>query len=148
MILRFFIATLLIFLVGLSVDAKSKPYVYQSATYLGLEHESYISGAKINIGEKYINVGRNGANYDQFNWNVFPKYGVDVNRVTNYYLIFSSNGVKYTCVHAPVLFVGRFPREFVVGNSYKVRFNDSQSKMYILKPDGREVRTRIVHAKR
>lgn len=73
-------------------------------------------------------------------YNVVP---TTTRNLPKYYIVIEYDGIIYTGEYNPIWILSYKP-DWIVGDNVRVRFDEKMKKMYVLRSDGEELKTKII----
>ena len=135
---------ILFLLINISAtSAKDLPSVYLNGLLLNIDIDKQVQTSYVNNGSSNTDVSKNNKNKTKINTYHYESL-TPVSSIKNtYYFEIKIDDLKYQTSFTPI-WGNETDTNWVIGKPIQVRLNDEKNRLYLLRPNGEELKTKII----
>lgn len=135
---------ILFLLINISAtSAKELPPVYLNGLLLNIDIDKQVQTSYVNNGSSNTDVTKNNKNKTKINTYHYESL-TPVSSIKNtYYFEIKIDDLKYQTSFTPI-WGNETDTNWVIGKPIQVRLNDDKNRLYLLSPNGEELKTKII----
>ena len=135
---------ILFLLINISAtSAKELPPVYLNGLLLNIDIDKQVQTSYVNNGSSNTDVSKNNKNKTKINTYHYESL-TPVSSIKNtYYFEIKIDDLKYQTSFTPI-WGNETDTNWVIGKPIQVRLNDEKNRLYLLRPNGEELKTKIL----
>jgi hypothetical protein len=137
---------ILFLLINISAtSAKELPPVYLNGLLLNIDIDKQVQTSYVNNGSSTTDVSKNNNNKNKTKINTYHHESLTpVTSIKNtYYFEIKIDDLKYQTSFTPI-WGNETDTNWVIGKPIQVRLNDDKNRLYLLRPNGEELKTKIL----
>jgi hypothetical protein len=137
---------ILFLLINISATAaKELPPVYLNGLLLNIDIDKQVQTSYVNNGSSNTDVKNNNNNKNKTKINTYHYESLTpVTSIKNtYYFEIKIDDLKYQTSFTPI-WGNETDTNWVIGKPIQVRLNDDRNRLYLLRPNGEELKTKIL----
>jgi hypothetical protein len=137
---------ILFLLINISATAaKELPPVYLNGLLLNIDIDKQVQTSYVNNGSSNTDVKNNNNNKNKTKINTYHYESLTpVTSIKNtYYFEIKIDDLKYQTSFTPI-WGNETDTNWVIGKPIQVRLNDDKNRLYLLRPNGEELKTKIL----
>jgi hypothetical protein len=135
---------ILFLLINISAtSAKELPPVYLNGLLLNIDIDKQVQTSYVNNGSSNTDVSKNNKNKTRINTNHYESLTPVTSIKNTYYFEIKIDDLKYQTSFTPI-WGNETDTNWVIGKPIQVRLNDEKNRLYLLRPNGEELKTKIV----
>jgi hypothetical protein len=135
---------ILFLLINISVaSAKELPPVYLNGLLLDINIDKQEQTTYINNGSSNSTATKNSKNKTQINTNHYESLTPVTSIKNTYYFEIKIDDLEYQTSFTP-MWGNETDTNWVIGKPIQVRLNDKKNRLYLLRPNGAELKTKII----
>ena len=135
---------ILFLLINISAtSAKDLPSVYLNGLLLNIDIDKQVQTSYVNNGSSNTDVSKNNKNKTKINTYHYESL-TPVSSIKNtYYFEIKIDDLEYQTSFTPI-WGNETDTNWVIGKPIQVRLNDEKNRLYLLRPNGEELKTKIL----
>lgn len=135
---------ILFLLINISAtSAKDLPSVYLNGLLLNIDIDKQVQTSYVNNGSSNTDVSKNNKNKTKINTYHYESL-TPVSSIKNtYYFEIKIGDLEYQTSFTPI-WGNETDTNWVIGKPIQVRLNDEKNRLYLLRPNGEELKTKIL----
>ena len=127
-----------------SASAKKLTPVYSDGLLLKIDIDKYESTGHVNNGSSNISAINNNKKNGINNYHYYYQRPTQETYIKEtYYFEIRVDDLKYITYFAPI-WANKIDINWVIGKPIQVRLNDKKNRLYLLRPNGKELKTTIL----
>ena len=135
---------ILFLLINISVtSAKELPPIYLNGLLLNIDIDKQVQTSYVNNGSSNTDVSKNNKNKTRINTNHYESLTPVTSIKNTYYFEIKIDDLKYQTSFTPI-WSNETDTNWVIGKPIQVRLNDEKNRLYLLRPNGEELKTKIL----
>jgi hypothetical protein len=135
---------ILFLLINISAtSAKELPPVYLNGLLLNIDIDKQVQTSYVNNGSSNTDVSKNNKNKTKINTYHYESLTPVTSIKNTYYFEIKIDDLKYQTSFTPI-WGNETDTNWVIGKPIQVRLNDEKNRLYLLRPNGEELKTKIV----
>ena len=124
-------------------SAKDLPPVYLNGLLLNIDIDKQVQTSYVNNGSSTTSATQNNKNKTRINTNHYESLTPVTSIKNTYYFEIKIDDLKYQTSFTPI-WGNETDTNWVIGKPIQVRLNDEKNRLYLLRPNGEELKTKIV----
>jgi hypothetical protein len=134
---------ILFLLINISAtSAKELPPVYLNGLLLNIDIDKQVQTSYVNNGSSNTDVSKNNKNKTKINSYHYESLTPVTSIKNTYYFEIKIDDLKYQTSFTPI-WGNETDTNWVIGKPIQVRLNDEKNRLYLLRPNGEELKTKI-----
>lgn len=135
---------ILFLLINISASsAKDLPPVYLNGLLLNIDIDKQVQTSYVNNGSSTTSATQNNKNKTRINTNHYESLTPVTSIKNTYYFEIKIDDLKYQTSFTPI-WGNETDTNWVIGKPIQVRLNDEKNRLYLLRPNGEELKTKII----
>ena len=135
---------ILFLLINISAtSAKDLPPVYLNGLLLNIDIDKQVQTSYVNNGSSNTDVSKNNKNKTKINTYHYESLTPVTSIKNTYYFEIKIDDLKYQTSFTPI-WGNETDTNWVIGQPIQVRLNDDKNRLYLLRPNGDELKTKIL----
>jgi hypothetical protein len=135
---------ILFLLINISAtSAKELPPVYLNGLLLNIDIDKQVQTSYVNNGSSTTSATQNNKNKTRINTNHYESLTPVTSIKNTYYFEIKIDDLKYQTSFTPI-WGNETDTNWVIGKPIQVRLNDDKNRLYLLRPNGEELKTKIL----
>ncbi|MFZ4084461.1 MAG: hypothetical protein ACOYK1_02825 [Vampirovibrionia bacterium] len=135
---------ILFLLINISATAaKELPPVYLNGLLLNIDIDKQVQTSYVNNGSSNTDVTKNNKNKTKINTYHYESLTPVTSIKNTYYFEIKIDDLKYQTSFTPI-WGNETDTNWVIGKPIQVRLNDEKNRLYLLRPNGEELKTKII----
>ena len=135
---------ILFLLINISAtSAKELPPVYLNGLLLNIDIDKQVQTSYVNNGSSNTDVSKNNKNKTKINTYHYESLTPVTSIKNTYYFEIKIDDLKYQTSFTPI-WGNETDTNWVIGKPIQVRLNDEKNRLYLLRPNGEELKTKII----
>jgi hypothetical protein len=135
---------ILFLLINISAtSAKELPPVYLNGLLLNIDIDKQVQTSYVNNGSSNTDVSKNNKNKTKINTYHYESLTPVTSIKNTYYFEIKIDDLKYQTSFTPI-WGNETDTNWVIGKPIQVRLNDEKNRLYLLRPNGEELKTKIL----
>jgi hypothetical protein len=135
---------ILFLLINISATAaKELPPVYLNGLLLNIDIDKQVQTSYVNNGSSNTDVTKNNKNKTKINTYHYESLTPVTSIKNTYYFEIKIDDLKYHTSFTPI-WGNETDTNWVIGKPIQVRLNDEKNRLYLLRPNGEELKTKII----
>jgi hypothetical protein len=135
---------ILFLLINISAtSAKELPPVYLNGLLLNIDIDKQVQTSYVNNGSSNTDVKNNNKNKTKINTYHYESLTPVTSIKNTYYFEIKIDDLKYQTSFTPI-WGNETDTNWVIGKPIQVRLNDDKNRLYLLRPNGEELKTKIL----
>ena len=135
---------ILFLLINISAtSAKDLPPVYLNGLLLNINIDKQVQTSYVNNGSSNTDVSKNNKNKTKINTYHYESLTPVTSIKNTYYFEIKIDDLKYQTSFTPI-WGNETDTNWVIGKPIQVRLNDDKNRLYLLRPNGEELKTKIL----
>jgi hypothetical protein len=135
---------ILFLLINISAtSAKELPPVYLDGLLLNIDIDKQVQTSYVNNGSSTTSATQNNKNKTRINTNHYESLTPVTSIKNTYYFEIKIDDLKYQTSFTPI-WGNETDTNWVIGKPIQVRLNDDKNRLYLLRPNGEELKTKIL----
>ena len=135
---------ILFLLINISAtSAKDLPPVYLNGLLLNIDIDKQVQTSYVNNGSSNTDVSKNNKNKTKINTYHYESLTPVTSIKNTYYFEIRIDDLKYQTSFTPI-WGNETDTNWVIGKPIQVRLNDDKNRLYLLRPNGEELKTKII----
>ena len=135
---------ILFLLINISAtSAKELPPVYLNGLLLNIDIDKQVQTSYVNNGSSNTDVNKNNKNKTKINTYHYESLTPVTSIKNTYYFEIKIDDLKYQTSFTPI-WGNETDTNWVIGKPIQVRLNDEKNRLYLLRPNGEELKTKIL----
>ena len=135
---------ILFLLINISAtSAKELPPVYLNGLLLNIDIDKQVQTSYVNNGSSNTDVSKNNKNKTKINTYHYESLTPVTSIKNTYYFEIKIDDLKYQTSFTPI-WGNETDTNWVIGKPIQVRLNDEKNRLYLLRPNGDELKTKIL----
>jgi hypothetical protein len=124
-------------------SAKELPPIYLNGLLLNIDIDKQVQTSYVNNGSSNTDVSKNNKNKTRINTNHYESLTPVTSIKNTYYFEIKIDDLKYQTSFTPI-WSNETDTNWVIGKPIQVRLNDEKNRLYLLRPNGEELKTKIL----
>jgi hypothetical protein len=124
-------------------SAKDLPPVYLNGLLLNIDIDKQVQTSYVNNGSSTTSATQNNKNKTRINTNHYESLTPVTSIKNTYYFEIKIDDLKYQTSFTPI-WGNETDTNWVIGKPIQVRLNDEKNRLYLLRPNGEELKTKII----
>jgi len=124
-------------------SAKDLPPVYLNGLLLNIDIDKQVQTSYVNNGSSNTDVSKNNKNKTKINTYHYESLTPVTSIKNTYYFEIKIGDLEYQTSFTPI-WGNETDTNWVIGKPIQVRLNDEKNRLYLLRPNGEELKTKIV----
>jgi hypothetical protein len=124
-------------------SAKDLPPVYLNGLLLNIDIDKQVQTSYVNNGSSTTSATQNNKNKTRINTNHYESLTPVTSIKNTYYFEIKIDDLKYQTSFTPI-WGNETDTNWVIGKPIQVRLNDEKNRLYLLRPNGEELKTKIL----
>jgi hypothetical protein len=135
---------ILFLLINISAtSAKELPPVYLNGLLLNIDIDKQVQTSYVNNGSSNTDVSKNNKNKTKINTYHYESLTPVTSIKNTYYFEIKIGDLEYQTSFTPI-WGNETDTNWVIGKPIQVRLNDEKNRLYLLRPNGEELKTKIL----
>jgi|688.fasta_scaffold00042_23 hypothetical protein len=135
---------ILFLLINISASlAKDLPPVYLNGLLLDIDIDKQVQTSYVNNGSSNTDVSKNNKNKTKINTYHYESLTPVTSIKNTYYFEIKIGDLEYQTSFTPI-WGNETDTNWVIGKPIQVRLNDEKNRLYLLRPNGEELKTKIL----
>lgn len=135
---------ILFLLINISAtSAKDLPPVYLNGLLLNIDIDKQVQTSYVNNGSSNTDVKKNNKNKTKINTYHYESLTPVTSIKNTYYFEIKIGDLEYQTSFTPI-WGNETDTNWVIGKPIQVRLNDEKNRLYLLRPNGEELKTKIL----
>jgi hypothetical protein len=135
---------ILFLLINISAtSAKDLLPVYLNGLLLNIDIDKQVQTSYVNNGSSNTDVSKNNKNKTKINTYHYESLTPVTSIKNTYYFEIKIDDLKYQTSFTPI-WGNETDTNWVIGKPIQVRLNDDKNRLYLLRPNGEELKTKII----
>ncbi len=135
---------ILFLLINISASsAKDLPPVYLNGLLLNIDIDKQVQTSYVNNGSSTTSATQNNKNKTRINTNHYESLTPVTSIKNTYYFEIKIGDLEYQTSFTPI-WGNETDTNWVIGKPIQVRLNDEKNRLYLLRPNGEELKTKIL----
>jgi hypothetical protein len=135
---------ILFLLINISASsAKDLPPVYLNGLLLNIDIDKQVQTSYVNNGSSNTDVSKNNKNKTKINTYHYESLTPVTSIKNTYYFEIKIGDLEYQTSFTPI-WGNETDTNWVIGKPIQVRLNDEKNRLYLLRPNGEELKTKIL----
>jgi len=135
---------ILFLLINISAtSAKDLPPVYLNGLLLNIDIDKQVQTSYVNNGSSNTDVSKNSKNKTKINTYHYESLTPVTSIKNTYYFEIKIDDLRYQTSFTPI-WGNETDTNWVIGQPIQVRLNDDKNRLYLLRPNGEELKTKIL----
>ena len=135
---------ILVLLINISAtSAKDLPPVYLNGLLLNIDIDKQVQTSYVNNGSSNTDVSKNNKNKTKINTYHYESLTPVTSIKNTYYFEIKIGDLEYQTSFTPI-WGNETDTNWVIGKPIQVRLNDEKNRLYLLRPNGEELKTKIL----
>jgi hypothetical protein len=135
---------ILFLLINISAtSAKEVPPVYLNGLLLNIDIDKQVQTSYVNNGSSNTDVSKNNKNKTKINTYHYESLTPVTSIKNTYYFEIKIGDLEYQTSFTPI-WGNETDTNWVIGKPIQVRLNDEKNRLYLLRPNGEELKTKIL----
>jgi hypothetical protein len=135
---------ILFLLINISAtSAKELPPVYLNGLLLNIDIDKQVQTSYVNNGSSNTDVSKNNKNKTKINTYHYESLTPVTSIKNTYYFEIKIDDLKYQTSFTPI-WGNETDTNWIIGKPIQVRLNDDKNRLYLLRPNGEELKTKIL----
>lgn len=135
---------ILFLLINISAtSAKDLPPVYLNGLLLNIDIDKQVQTSYVNNGSSNTDVRKNNKNKTKINTYRYESLTPVTSIKNTYYFEIKIDDLRYQTSFTPI-WGNETDTNWVIGKPIQVRLNDEKNRLYLLRPNGEELKTKIL----
>lgn len=135
---------ILFLLINISAtSAKDLPPVYLNGLLLNIDIDKQVQTSYVNNGSSNTDVSKNNKNKTKINTYHYESLTPVTSIKNTYYFEIKIGDLEYQTSFTPI-WGNETDTNWVIGKPIQVRLNDDKNRLYLLRPNGEELKTKIL----
>jgi hypothetical protein len=135
---------ILFLLINISAtSAKELTPVYLNGLLLNIDIDKQVQTSYVNNGSSTTSATQNNKNKTRINTNHYESLTPVTSIKNTYYFEIKIDDLKYQTSFTPI-WGNETDTNWVIGKPIQVRLNDDRNRLYLLRPNGEELKTKIL----
>jgi hypothetical protein len=126
-----------------ATSAKDLPPVYLNGLLLNIDIDKQVQTSYVNNGSSNTDVSKNNKNKTKINTYHYESLTPVTSIKNTYYFEIKIDDLKYQTSFTPI-WGNETDTNWVIGKPIQVRLNDDKNRLYLLRPNGEELKTKII----
>jgi hypothetical protein len=124
-------------------SAKDLPPVYLNGLLLNIDIDKQVQTSYVNNGSSTTSATQNNKNKTRINTNHYESLTPVTSIKNTYYFEIKIGDLEYQTSFTPI-WGNETDTNWVIGKPIQVRLNDEKNRLYLLRPNGEELKTKIL----
>ena len=124
-------------------SAKDLPPVYLNGLLLNIDIDKQVQTSYVNNGSSNTDVSKNNKNKTKINTYHYESLTPVTSIKNTYYFEIKIGDLEYQTSFTPI-WGNETDTNWVIGKPIQVRLNDEKNRLYLLRPNGEELKTKIL----
>ncbi|MBU6197191.1 MAG: hypothetical protein KGO93_06480 [Cyanobacteria bacterium REEB446] len=135
---------ILFLLINISAtSAKDLPPVYLNGLLLNIDIDKQVQTSYVNNGSSNTDVSKNNKNKTKINTYHYESLTPVTSIKNTYYFEIKIGDLEYQTSFTPI-WGNETDTNWIIGKPIQVRLNDEKNRLYLLRPNGEELKTKIL----
>ncbi len=135
---------ILFLLINISAtSAKDLPSVYLNGLLLNIDIDKQVQTSYVNNGSSNTDVSKNNKNKTKINTYHYESLTPVTSIKNTYYFEIKIGDLEYQTSFTPI-WGNETDTNWIIGKPIQVRLNDEKNRLYLLRPNGEELKTKIL----
>jgi len=135
---------ILFLLINISASsAKDLPPVYLNGLLLNIDIDKQVQTSYVNNGSSNTDMSKNNKNKTKINTYHYESLTPVTSIKNTYYFEIKIGDLEYQTSFTPI-WGNETDTNWVIGKPIQVRLNDEKNRLYLLRPNGEELKTKIL----
>jgi hypothetical protein len=124
-------------------SAKDLPPVYLNGLLLNIDIDKQVQTSYVNNGSSNTDMSKNNKNKTKINTYHYESLTPVTSIKNTYYFEIKIGDLEYQTSFTPI-WGNETDTNWVIGKPIQVRLNDEKNRLYLLRPNGEELKTKIL----
>lgn len=126
-----------------ATSAKDLPPVYLNGLLLNIDIDKQVQTSYVNNGSSNTDVSKNNKNKTKINTYHYESLTPVTSIKNTYYFEIKIGDLEYQTSFTPI-WGNETDTNWIIGKPIQVRLNDEKNRLYLLRPNGEELKTKIL----